>query len=45
MARPGTLNAGITASQPTGIIINVLSADPEAVVEAIKRHEARNGIA
>ena len=45
MARPGTLNAGTTTSQPTGIIINVLSADPEAVVEAIKRHEARNGTA
>lgn len=44
MARTGTLNAATGSTTNTGsIVINVLSADPEAVVEAIKRHEARNG--
>ena len=42
MARSGTLNGSITPGAGS-IIVNVLSADPEQVVEAIKRYESRNG--
>ena len=42
LARAGTLNSAATAPAG-GIVINVLSADPRQVVEAIRQYEAQNG--
>lgn len=44
MARSGTINATAMGA-PAGIVVNVLSADPDQVVEAIKRWQSRNGAA
>lgn len=43
MARIGTLNNANGAAPAGGIVVNVLSADPRQVVEAIRQYEAQNG--